>query len=106
MGRDGFEQVCLNRYVYCDEPKLAMPLAVFGGEMDMSVSEDDLGAWIQQTQGGDQSFSMQLFSGGQHFYTESHRDELLLTLQERLGDACARQPVSVLSGAVIDWRCD
>lgn len=103
MGRHGFEQVCLNRYVYCDEPKLAMPLAVFGGEMDMSVSEDDLGAWIQQTQGSDQSFSMQLFSGGQHFYTESHRDELLLTLQERLGDACARQPVSVLGGAVIDW---
>ena len=68
----------------------------------MRVSEDDLRAWTEQTSDR-ASTSVRLFSGGRHFYVDTHRDELLSGLQQRLGAACARQPLSVLRAAEYDW---
>src|SRR6185437_1678181 len=55
------------RYVYEEEPPLALPVIAVGGEHDPNVSEDHIRAWAEQTTA---SFVWQLLPGG-HFYLRS-----------------------------------
>jgi len=53
-------------YSYTDEEPLASSLSAFGGDMDDSVSYQELDAWRLQTTG---TFKLQMFPGN-HFYLQ------------------------------------
>jgi surfactin synthase thioesterase subunit/glycosyltransferase involved in cell wall biosynthesis len=55
------------RYVYQEEPPLAVPIAAVGGERDPNVNEHHVRAWAEQTTA---SFAWQLLPGG-HFFLRS-----------------------------------
>jgi surfactin synthase thioesterase subunit/glycosyltransferase involved in cell wall biosynthesis len=61
------------RYVYQEEPPLALPIIAVGGEHDPNVSEDHIRAWAEQTTA---SFAYQLMPGG-HFYLRTEEPAFL-----------------------------
>jgi medium-chain acyl-[acyl-carrier-protein] hydrolase len=71
-------------YVYTARPPLACPIVSFGGWNDRYVEQKDIAQW--------QSFTSARFSQhmlpGDHFFINSHREELLsLVRQQLLGSA-------------------
>ncbi len=61
-------------------PPLAIPISAFGGRDDPSVSEEDLGAWSEETAGG---FDLILFPGD-HRYLEAGSEAVLASLVRKL----------------------
>jgi medium-chain acyl-[acyl-carrier-protein] hydrolase len=64
--------VC-EEYVYVPDAPLDCPISAFGGQSDPEVTEEELGAWCEQT--GD-AFDLQWFVGD-HFFLHSARGRLL-----------------------------
>ena len=70
----------LDTYRYVDEPPLACPISVFGGENDNSVSYEELDAWRYQTKN---SFNLKMFPGD-HFFLHNAPTSLLQVLTQEL----------------------
>lgn len=60
-------------YSYRPEPPLTCPISAFGGTQDQDVSQEQLGAWREQTTG---EFSQRMYPGN-HFFIHSVRDPLV-----------------------------
>jgi medium-chain acyl-[acyl-carrier-protein] hydrolase len=76
-----------------DEP-LDCPISSFGGSDDVDVPEDSLRAWSAQTRS---RFELTMFPGGDHFFIQSRRDELLNGIRQalaRTGQAHAGDPAA------------
>lgn len=67
-------------YVYSTELPLNCPISAFGGLRDRTVSQSDLEAWREQTNG---SFSLQTFPGD-HFFLNTAQPLLLRVLSQEL----------------------
>ena len=67
-------------YAYRDAPKLACPIAAYGGLGDTRVGQDRLARWGEQTTG---EFSCRMFEGD-HFFLNGARDALLDDVTSRL----------------------
>ena len=67
-------------YPYTPEPPLDCPITAFGGLEDEEASQEDIGAWREQTRG---SFRLQMFPGG-HFFLNDSRAALLKSISEDL----------------------
>lgn len=78
----------LELFMPCRRPPLSCPITVFGGLEDRTTSLEQLEAWRTETTG---AFDLKLFAGD-HFYVESHRDELLREV------ARALRPLTVAAG--------
>jgi len=76
--------VC-DSYLHTPEDRLECPVTAFGGEEDTHVTQPELEAWREETDG---PFDLRMFSGG-HFFLESARDTLLESIAERLSGAGA-----------------
>ena len=72
--------------------RLACPIFALGGLHDDIVSEENLKAWEQHTKS---AFTLKMFDDG-HFYTQSHRDELLDVITEQLMEDLDALPKSIL----------
>ncbi len=75
---------------------LDIPVSAFGGRDDDLLTEQDLHMWAQHTTAG---FDAHVFDGD-HFYTESHREELTAEILHRVDADFAARPPSVLHGPV------
>jgi surfactin synthase thioesterase subunit/glycosyltransferase involved in cell wall biosynthesis len=73
-------------YVYQPGPPLAIPIAVYGGASDPSITPEQLDRWREQTTG---SFIRREFEGG-HFYLKSQPDAVLIALRRDLESSVAR----------------
>ena len=73
-------------YVYQPGPPLAIPIAVYGGASDPSITPEQLDRWREQTTG---SFIRREFEGG-HFYLKSNPDAVLIALRRDLESSVAR----------------
>ncbi len=60
--------------------KIGCPLTVFGGSKDPLVEADDFEQWEQHA--GDE-YQLQMFDGD-HFFIDTHRDQVLSCVQQRL----------------------
>jgi surfactin synthase thioesterase subunit len=60
---------------------LDCPISAFGGSEDVDVPEADLRAWSGQTKAG---FDMKIFEGGDHFFIQTRRAELLAAIARLL----------------------
>src|SRR5207253_10519232 len=79
-------------YAFADEPPMDVPITACGGIDDPRATRAELDAWRVHTSG---SFSVQMFAGD-HFFIQSHRDDLLRFLnQSVLCIAPARTPNSL-----------
>lgn len=72
-------QLC-ETYAYTPEPPLDVPLAVYGGSDDPTVTRAALEAWREQTT---DAMTLRLFPG-HHLYLQQARGELLQTLSAEL----------------------
>ncbi len=68
-------------YRYRAEPPLALPIRVYGGEHDPSLTREQLDAWREQTSA---QSSLTLFPGG-HFFLREAEAEFLAALERDLG---------------------
>ncbi|GAA2988396.1 alpha/beta fold hydrolase [Streptosporangium longisporum] len=68
-------------YVHEDEPPLACPISVFGGNGDPTTTAGGLGAWSAQT---GSAFRLRLLPGG-HFFIHTQRRTLLRAIRADLG---------------------
>jgi acyl transferase domain-containing protein/surfactin synthase thioesterase subunit len=59
----------LETYFYATEDKLNCPISAFGGREDSKVSQEQLGAWCDQTHS---DFKLQMFDGD-HFFISNNR---------------------------------
>jgi medium-chain acyl-[acyl-carrier-protein] hydrolase len=75
----------LETFQYTPQSPFDIPLSVFGGLQDTSVSQDELAAWRQHT---NRDFTLQMFPGD-HFYLQSQRAALLQAITEALNEAQA-----------------
>lgn len=82
----------LEQYDYSAGPPLTSPLVVMGGTEDGSVSTEELDAWSAVSNG---PTSVRIFEGD-HFYVESHRDEVLSLVHTTLGTSPDPSPSSQL----------
>ena len=73
-------------YVYQAGPPLEIPIAVYGGASDPSITPEQLDRWREQTTG---SFIRHEFEGG-HFYLKSQPDAVLIALRRDLESSVAR----------------
>lgn len=60
---------------------LDCPISALGGTEDKDVPEESLRAWSEQTSG---IFEMRMFPGGDHFFIQSRREELLNAIRRVL----------------------
>ena len=67
-------------YVYRPEEPLAIPIFAYGGDADPNVSQEQKGAWREQTAA---AFGQTEFAGG-HFFIQSARAQFLAALGEGL----------------------
>lgn len=68
-------------YVYNDEPPLACPLSVYGGEHDVKVALEHLATWNVQTSG---DFQLRVFPGNHFFLLKEARAAVIEALREDL----------------------
>ncbi|MEU3169839.1 alpha/beta fold hydrolase [Streptosporangium sp. NPDC006930] len=68
-------------YVHEDEPPLACPISVFGGNGDPTTTAAGLSAWSAQTGA---AFRLRLLPGG-HFFIHTQRRTMLRAIREDLG---------------------
>lgn len=68
------------RYIYVEEDALECPIAVYGGDEDMSVGRDELAGWLYETNG---PFAHHDIAGG-HFLPTGSQDGLLALLADDL----------------------
>ena len=66
------------RYRYTDEPPLDLPIQVYGGEADASLTREQLEAWREQSTGASR---LTMFPGGHFFFRDG--EELFLDRLER-----------------------
>ena len=78
-------------FQYSGSAAFDFPISVFGGIRDTSVTRDDLEAWREQTTG---PFRLHMLAGD-HFFLNSHRDELLRIVAVELAEVV---PQSAFSG--------
>jgi medium-chain acyl-[acyl-carrier-protein] hydrolase len=76
----------LDTYQYAEEPPLACPISVFGGDNDPSVNDDELTGWRRQTLS---TFRVKLFDG-EHFYFQGAPSQLVQTITQELSHYLAR----------------
>jgi medium-chain acyl-[acyl-carrier-protein] hydrolase len=76
----------LDTYQYVEEPPLACPISVFGGDNDPSVNDDELSAWRSQTQS---AFRLKLFDGD-HFYLQGAQSQVVQAITQELSHYLAR----------------
>jgi medium-chain acyl-[acyl-carrier-protein] hydrolase len=67
-------------YEFVEETPLSVPMSVYGGTEDPSVSITELEGWREQTTG---PFSVHMF-GGDHFYLHSSETVLMAAIQRQL----------------------
>lgn len=67
-------------YEYVEEPPLAAPFVMYGGDNDAEVGAGHLAEWRAYTTG---PFAQRIFPGN-HFFIHSHRDLLLEDLRSRV----------------------
>lgn len=70
----------MDTYQYGAEPALPVPIAVYGGKQDRTLTLSMLEAWQVQTSS---TFRSQMFDGG-HFFTETARPQLLRKILDDL----------------------
>jgi medium-chain acyl-[acyl-carrier-protein] hydrolase len=70
----------IDTYQYVDEPALACPITVYGGDDDPSVNDSELNGWRLQTQ---DAFRLTMFAGG-HFFIQSAQAQVVQTLSHEL----------------------
>ena len=68
-------------YAYRDEPPLACPISVHGGEHDDKVPLEHLTPWRVQTSG---DFQLRVFPGNHFFYLKESRTAVMQALREEL----------------------
>jgi surfactin synthase thioesterase subunit/phosphopantetheinyl transferase len=73
-------------YNFAAEGPLDVPIIACGGIHDARASFDDVDAWRVQTRA---PFTLRMFAGD-HFFIQSHRDEMLGFLSERLATIPSR----------------
>ncbi len=81
------------------DARISAPLTVLGGKDDPLVDAASLGAWRTRSEG---PFAVQLFDGG-HFYTETARSELLITLAGIAARSLDALPPSLMIGPQEDY---
>ena len=67
-------------YKYKEEPPLACPLVIFGGQEDVRVSASDLDAWSVHSSG---TCNLSMLPGS-HFFLHSAQDQLLAEISQDL----------------------
>jgi medium-chain acyl-[acyl-carrier-protein] hydrolase len=70
-------------YAYVEEEALACPIAVYGGNADMSVDRTELAAWLYETNGAFVQHDIE----GDHFLPVRSKDALLALLANDLAGA-------------------
>lgn len=70
----------LETYFYATQEKLNCPISAFGGLEDTQVSQEQLGAWCDQTNG---DFKLQMFFGD-HFFLHNNRQLLLQAIAQEI----------------------
>lgn len=73
-------------YSYVEEPPLACPLTIFGGEDDRVVPEEMLPPWIDHTTA---EFQLHTFRGD-HFFLHEVEEQFLTIVRERLAQTLDR----------------
>lgn len=76
--RADFEMI--ETYRYLPDAPLAAPIFAFGGDADAEVSESELAAWEDHTEGG---FDYRIY-GGNHFFINERADEIVSTIEKIL----------------------
>jgi surfactin synthase thioesterase subunit len=84
----------IETYEYLEEPPLDCPLSVFAGSADPFTRDDDLELWRRQTTS---TFRLRTLPGD-HFFTNSARNELLRALSEDLASSAATQSADAPPG--------
>lgn len=80
-------------YEFVEETPLSLPISVYGGENDVSVSATELEGWRGQTAG---PFSLEMFNGD-HFYLHSSETLLTTRIQSQLSRSLRRDLVLEVS---------
>lgn len=78
----------LETYFYATQDKLNCPISAFGGLEDSQVSQEQLGAWCDQTHS---DFKLQMFPGG-HFFLHNNRQLLLQAIAQEIQQPRTKQP--------------
>jgi surfactin synthase thioesterase subunit len=68
-------------YVYRDEPPLACPVSVYGGQHDAKVAMEHLTLWKVQTA---REFQLRVFPGKHFYFLKESRSAVVQTLREEL----------------------
>jgi medium-chain acyl-[acyl-carrier-protein] hydrolase len=98
-------------YLCASEPPLNVPIVACGGLLDPRASYDDIDAWRVHTRA---AFALRVFAGD-HFFLQSHRDELIGYISESLGmiesDAHRPWPISTIVPPIAEnevhvWNVD
>ncbi|MGO9450880.1 MAG: thioesterase II family protein [Candidatus Binataceae bacterium] len=79
----------LDNYIYRDDASLDCPITAIGGRDDSNITVEQLAAWSDLTRSG---FRLRILPGN-HFFLNSHEEQLLSLLAHELGGAA-----SALSG--------
>ena len=82
----------MRNYSCASEPPLNVPIVACGGLLDPRATYDDIDAWRGFTRA---AFALRVFAGD-HFFLQSHRDELIGYITEHLG-AIGPEPASSLA---------
>lgn len=83
-------EVC-ETYAYQAEEPLPFPITAFGGSEDPGLTQEDLRAWREQTQG---AFQLRMFAGD-HFFVDGQRANVMRVIREQLATLAQEQQVAV-----------
>lgn len=80
-----------HEYMYREEEPLAVPITIFGGELDSYCNRARTEQWAQETSGG----ASMHWINGDHFFIRTHQQQLMSHLRHQLSELIFALPSPV-----------